>query len=304
MNDLCFCRAIRWMPVITIVTVVIWSYYAFIFEFCIFTLELNYQSIIFIIVYHVLVVMFFWTYIQTIRTNIGNVPCKFKVSENNHERLMNCETQEAFCNMLEELAVGLPLLTRTSTGAMRYCEKCCNIKPDRAHHCSVCATCVLKMDHHCPWVNNCVGFTNYKYFILFLTYSMLYCLFITLCTVRYFLTYCLDQMDDRINFHVVFVFFVALLFVVSLISLFSYHCFLILHNRSTLEAFRAPVFKNGKDKNGFNIGKCNNFKEVFGNQRNLWLFPIPSSQGDGVTFPVPSPSSINSYKSLDSTHVR
>ena len=37
------------------------------------------------------------------------------------------------------------------------CPKCCSIKPERAHHCSVCQRCIRKMDHHCPWVNNCVG---------------------------------------------------------------------------------------------------------------------------------------------------
>lgn len=29
------------------------------------------------------------------------------------------------------------------------CDKCDSFKPLRAHHCSVCGKCVLKMDHHC-----------------------------------------------------------------------------------------------------------------------------------------------------------
>lgn len=73
--------------------------------------------------------------------------------------------------------------------AVRYCEKCCHIKPDRAHHCSVCGECVLKMDHHCPWVNNCVSFTNYKFFILFLGYALIYCLFVALTSLKYFIQF-------------------------------------------------------------------------------------------------------------------
>ncbi|EPY76567.1 palmitoyltransferase ZDHHC7-like protein [Camelus ferus] len=57
------------------------------------------------------------------------------------------------------------------------CPKCCCIKPERAHHCSICKRCIRKMDHHCPWVNNCVGEKNQRFFVLFTMY-------VALCSVH------------------------------------------------------------------------------------------------------------------------
>ncbi|OAD06701.1 hypothetical protein MUCCIDRAFT_155380, partial [Mucor lusitanicus CBS 277.49] len=39
------------------------------------------------------------------------------------------------------------------------------------------------MDHHCPWINNCVGFQNYKAFYLFLVYASTYCVFVFATTL-------------------------------------------------------------------------------------------------------------------------
>jgi hypothetical protein len=55
----------------------------------------------------------------------------------------------------------------------RYCEKCKEVKPLRTHHCSICNVCCFKMDHHCPWVNNCLGLENQRYFLLFIFYLMI-----------------------------------------------------------------------------------------------------------------------------------
>ncbi|KAL1982050.1 hypothetical protein VTN96DRAFT_1820 [Rasamsonia emersonii] len=65
--------------------------------------------------------------------------------------------------------------TVNSSGGARYCKKCQCPKPDRTHHCSSCKRCVLKMDHHCPWLATCVGLRNYKAFLLFLIYTSFFC---------------------------------------------------------------------------------------------------------------------------------
>lgn len=45
------------------------------------------------------------------------------------------------------------------------------------------------------------------------------------------------------------------------------------------EAFRAPVFRNGPDKNGFSLGIGKNIKQVYGDQVKYWLLPIFTRYG-------------------------
>lgn len=61
--------------------------------------------------------------------------------------------------------------------AAKQCGACGWQRPARAKHCDVCAHCVARHDHHCVWINNCVGLGNLVHFVAFLTGNVVVCFY-------------------------------------------------------------------------------------------------------------------------------
>jgi hypothetical protein len=49
-----------------------------------------------------------------------------------------------------------------------YCHVCEVHVTEKAKHCSSCNKCIYSFDHHCIWLNTCIGGKNYRTFLLML----------------------------------------------------------------------------------------------------------------------------------------
>merc|ERR1712032_696318 len=65
----------------------------------------------------------------------------------------------------------------TPMNAEELCKICEIAKPARSKHCGLCNVCVARFDHHCIWLNNCVGVGNHKWFLAFLLTHLVLCLY-------------------------------------------------------------------------------------------------------------------------------
>ncbi|XP_061368318.1 protein S-acyltransferase 11 [Gastrolobium bilobum] len=61
-----------------------------------------------------------------------------------------------------------------------FCHYCLKPKSPRAHHCRSCRKCILDMDHHCPFIGNCVGAANHRNFIAFLISAVLSTIYVSI----------------------------------------------------------------------------------------------------------------------------
>lgn len=75
--------------------------------------------------------------------------------------------------------------TKEKTTIEAFCHFCKIFKPVDTAHCRDCKKCVMQMDHHCPWMANCVGARNYAEFLCFLTVELARSIFILCLRFRH-----------------------------------------------------------------------------------------------------------------------
>lgn len=170
-------------------------------------------------------------------------------------------------------------------GLPRHCKWCVKYKPDRAHHCRVCRTCILKMDHHCPWLYNCVGFHNYKFFFLLLLYSTLDCHLI-FWTMMESVGRCANNPDTPFLRMFLTLFGVTLSCFLGILgtAFFGFHIFLTLKAKTCIELLEKSQPGKVFDQSPYDVGVWGNIRAILGEVPLLWLLPLAPPKGEGLSF--------------------
>jgi palmitoyltransferase len=173
----------------------------------------------------------------------------------------------------------------------RWCGDCQAIKPMRSNHCGLCRRCVLKMDHHCPWVNCCVGWSNQRYFMLFIFYLFVGSIFFIKVDQNMMNVIAKHPANGvkETQAHVVAV-------IMSLAACFAsllfggWTTYLLMNNLTTFEFVNASWPEKLMSERGpFSLGTSRNIKEVFGMNCTWynWFWPSRSlPPGNGCVFPL------------------
>ncbi|CAI2178547.1 3102_t:CDS:2 [Funneliformis geosporum] len=276
----------NFFPVLFLIVLVGWSYYAFVIRLCIYYL-LNSnpeQGIVYLLIYHPLFLLMMWSYFKATfispgystdtglasadssittyipldqrRSNSGettsnNAPeSSSSPSNQDQQEVTQQRKKDNTLVMLDESGspISLGSIMVKQSGEKRFCQKCNFDKPDRAHHCR------MYFKDGPPVIELDLNWT--------------------------------------------FLILLGGVFFLCLIGFTIFHTGLILSNQTTLESLQKHNYKvreNGdvttsKYLNLFDIGRRNNWIQVMGPKWYFWFIPIGYPFSDGKSWPL------NSYR--------
>ncbi|KMT11075.1 hypothetical protein BVRB_5g111630 isoform A [Beta vulgaris subsp. vulgaris] len=264
------------LPVILVVSAICYIYFTTIFVFLDRWLGLfSSPGLMNAVVFTAIAAICVFNYVIAILRDPGRVPNPFIP-----------DIEEAH-NPIQEV--------KRKSGDLRFCQKCSHYKPPRAHHCRVCKRCVLRMDHHCIWINNCVGHANYKVFFIFVLYAVIACIYSAVLLLGSMVSdTAQDEQQNEGSSRTVYVISCLLLFplTIALGVLLGWHIYLTLRNKTTIEYYEGVRAMWLAEKGGevyrhpYDLGAYDNLTLVLGPNIFSWLCPTSGHIGSGLRFPT------------------
>ncbi|KAL4105697.1 hypothetical protein PRIC1_003757 [Phytophthora ramorum] len=262
-HDSAVLRSVSVLPVVMVAAIVALEYYVFIAEHWLPEFQRSVGAFVLLrilegLLFHFVVGCMLVAYYKVVFTDPGYVTPTVV------QRI-----KDAMQQVLEEGSSKSPSMMNT-------CRRCKLLKPFRAHHCSFCNRCVLKMDHHCPWVANCVGEGNYKFFFHFIVYAFLALSMCVRALAGPFQAALFSEDAPRgaANFSAMAVvgFVLGGALGISLLGFIAVHSYLLVHGATTIECHEyGRAFP-------FNQGWRKNFTAVFGEKTKDWILPTTPSR--------------------------
>lgn len=153
-----------------------------------------------------------------------------------------------------------------------HCIFCLYIRPERSHHCKKCRKCILKMDHHCDILNNCIGYYNYNLYMTFLFYSNFLLLYIFIIWIDMLIHYYSNYgwIDTKCKIITISSILIVVAFI-SVADLFIIHLTFLARGVTTIEN-SGNIIENLCSED--NKKSCwENIKDIMGENPLFWFIP-------------------------------